>query len=90
MSCPLHNCLGVFGPFYFVVDVDPKELEALNLLHCIPGDEMGGVLRPLFPVVHNHLLCLDLVEEEVVVLAKHGQVFDLFPIGCLVVVGDES
>jgi hypothetical protein len=50
----------------------------------------SGVLGPPFPVVHNHLLCLDHVEEEVVVLAKHGQVFDLFPIGCLVVVGDES
>jgi hypothetical protein len=35
------------------------------------------VLGPLFPVVHNHLLCLDHVEGEVVVLAPHGQVSDL-------------
>jgi hypothetical protein len=33
-----------------------------------------------------HLLCLDHVEVEVVVPAPHGQVSDLLPIGCLVVV----
>ena len=70
--------------------MDTKELEALNLLPCSPLDENGGVLGPLFPVVHNHLLCLDQVEGEVVVLAPHGQVSDLFPIGCLVVVGDQA
>ena len=42
-----------------------KELEAFNLLHCSPVDENGGVLSPLFPVVHNRLLCLDHVEGEV-------------------------
>ena len=42
------------------------------------------------PVVHNHLLCLDRVEGEVVGLAPHGQVSDLLPIGCLVVVGDQA
>ena len=31
-----------------VGDVDTKELEALNLLHCSPVDENGGVLGPLF------------------------------------------
>ena len=51
---------------------------------------MRGVLGPLFPVVHNHLLCLDHVEGEVVVLAPHGQVSDLLPIGCLVVVSDQA
>ena len=44
------------------------------------------MLVPLFPVVHNQLLCLDHIEGEVVVLAPHGQVFDLLPVGCLIVV----
>ena len=70
--------------------MDAKELEALNLLHYSPVDENGGVLGPLFPVVHNHLLRLDHVEGEVVVLASHGQVSDLLPIGCLIVVGDQA
>ena len=69
----------------FVCDVDTKELEALNLLHYSPVDENGGVLGPPFPVVHNHLLCLDHVEGEVVLLGPHGQVSDLLSIGCLVV-----
>ena len=51
---------------------------------------MGACSALLFPVVHNHLLCLDHVEGEVVVLAPHGQVSDLLPIGCLVVVGDQA
>ena len=49
----------------------------------------GGVLGPLFPIVHNYHFCLDHVEGEVVVLAPHGQVSDL-PIGCLVIVGDQA
>ena len=69
--------------------MDTKELEALNVLHCSPVDENGGVLGPLFPVVHN-LLRLDHIEGEVVVLELHGQVSDLLPIGCLVVVGDQA
>ena len=73
-----------------VVDVDPKELEPLNLLHRSPVDENGGVLSPLLPVVHNHFLCLDHVEGEVVVLAPHGQVSDLLAIGCLVVVATHN
>ena len=35
---------------------------------------------PIFLVVHSHLLCLDQVEGEVVILAPHGQVSDLLPI----------
>ena len=70
--------------------MDAKELEAVNLLHCSPVDENGGVLCPPFPVVHNNLLCLDDVEGEVVVLAPHGQVSDLLPICCLIVVGDQA
>jgi hypothetical protein len=70
--------------------MDTKELESLNLLHYSPVDENGDVLSPPFPVVHNHLLCLDHVEGEVVVLAPHSQVSDLLPIGCLIVVGDQA
>ena len=53
-------------------------------------DENGGVLGPPFLVVHNHLLCLDRIEGEVVVLIPHGQVSDLLAIGCLIVVGDQD
>ena len=63
--------------------MDAKELEALNLLHYRPIDENGAVLSPPFQVLHNHLLCLDHVEGEVFVLAPHGHVSDLLPIGCL-------
>ena len=69
--------------------MDTKELEALNLLHCSPVDENGGVLGPPFPLVHNRLLCLDHVEGEFVVLAPHCQVSDL-PIGCHVIVSDQA
>ena len=55
------------------------------LLHCSPVDENGGVLGPLFPEVHNHH-----VEGDVFFLAPHGQVSDLLPIECLVVVGDQA
>ena len=51
---------------------------------------MGACSVLFFPVVHNHLLCLDHVEGEVVVLAPLGQVSDLLPIGCLVVVVDQA
>ena len=34
----------VLGPCLFVGDVNTKELEALNLLHCSTVDENGGVL----------------------------------------------
>ena len=90
MLCLLHDCLGVFGPLQFVGDVDTKELEALNLLHCSPIDENGGLFGPPFPVVHNQLLCLAHIEGEVVVLAPHCQFSDLHPIGCLIVVGEQA
>ena len=71
-----------------VADVDSKELETLDPLHFSPVDVNGSLLGPLFPIVHDQLLCLAHIEEEVVVLALHCQVCDLFPIGCLIVVGD--
>jgi hypothetical protein len=49
-----------------------------------------GACSPLFLVVHDQLLCLAEVEGEVVVLAPHCPVSDLLPIGCLIVVGDQS
>ena len=65
--------------------MDAKKLEAPNLLHYNPVAENGGVLGPPFPVVHNHLICLDHVEGEVVVLAPN-----VLPIGCVIVVGDQA
>jgi hypothetical protein len=59
--------------------VDTKELEPFNLLHYSPVNENGGVLSHPFPVVHNHILCLDQVEGEVLVLASLGQVSDILP-----------
>ena len=69
--------------------MDTKELETLDPLHYSPVDENGGVLGPPFPVVHNHLLSHGYVEGGVVVLGPHGPVWDLLPIGCLIVVGDQ-
>jgi hypothetical protein len=51
-------------------DVDSKDPEALDLLHYSPVDVDGGVLGPLFPVIHDQLLCHADVEGEVVVLAQ--------------------
>ena len=63
----------------------------LKLSSCSTTAQLnGGVLGPPFPVVHNHLLCLDHIEGEVAVLAQHGQVSDLLPIGCLSVVNDQA
>jgi hypothetical protein len=45
---------------------------------------------PPFPVVFNHLFCLDHVGEEVVMFAPHGQVSDLLPIGSFIVVGNQA
>ena len=50
---------------------------------------MGDVLGPPYSVVYNHLLCLDHVEGEVVILVPHCQVSEL-PICCLIVAGDRS
>ena len=48
------------------------------------------MLGPVFSVVHNHLLCLNHIEGEVVVLAPHSQVSDLLPMGCLVSVSNQA
>ena len=63
----------------------PRNLKLSTCSTTAPSMRIGGVLGSPFPVVHNHLLCLDHVEGEVVVLAPHGQVSDLIPIGCLVI-----
>ena len=70
--------------------MDAEKLEALDLLHYSPIDVNGGVLGPLFPIVHDQLLCLADVEGEVVVLAPYRQVPDLLPVGCLIVFSDQS
>ena len=67
--------------------MDTKELDALDLLNYSPINVIGGLLGPHFPAVHDQLLCLAHIEGKVVVLAPHSQVFDLLPIGCLIVVG---
>ena len=72
------------------VCLDAKKLEALNLLQYSAIDENGGLLGPPFPLVHNHLLWLGHVDDEVVVCAAHGQDSDLLHIGCLIVVGDQA
>ena len=48
------------------------------------------VYSDALPVVHDHLLCLDHVEDEVVILVPHCQVSDLLPIGCLIIVGHQA
>ena len=68
-------------------------METLDPLHYRPVDVNGGLFGPPFPVVNDQLLCLAHIEGEVVVLAPHChaphcQDSDLFPIGCLIVVGD--
>jgi hypothetical protein len=61
--------------------VGTKEFETLEPLHNSPVDINWGMFGPAFPVVHNHLPCLAVVEGEVVVLAPHFQLSDLLPIG---------
>ena len=70
--------------------MDTKELETLDPLHFRPIDVNGGVFGPLFPIVHNQLLCLAHIEGEVVALAPHCLVSDLLPIGWLIVGGDQA
>ena len=49
--------------------MDTEELDALNPLQYSLVDVNWGVLGPLFPIVHDQLLCLADVEGEVVFLA---------------------
>jgi hypothetical protein len=70
--------------------VDTKELDTLNLLHYSSIDMNWGLRDPPLPIVHNHLLCLDHVEGEVVILAPHCQVSDLLPTGCLIFVSETA
>ena len=70
--------------------MDTEELEALDLLYKSPVDVEGGELGPPFLVVHNQLLYLVDIEEEVVALAPHCQVSDLLPVGRLIGIGDQA
>ena len=58
----LHHTFCVGRPFQFVSDVYAEELEAFHLLHCGPVVVDSGVLPPLFPEVHEILLCFVDVE----------------------------
>ena len=77
-------------PFSVLTDLDTDQLEALDPLHYIPVDVDGGVLTPLFHVVHDQLLGLTDVEGEVVVLAPHCQIIDLHHVGGVIVTGDQA
>ena len=70
--------------------MDTKELETLDPLHTSPFNVNGGLFSPLFPVVHDQLICLAHIAGEVVVLAPHWQYTDLLPISHLIVVGDQA
>ena len=82
LSRLLHDCACVFGPFEVFNDLYTEEIEAVYVLQCRSVNVEGGVhAPPLFPVVHNQLLLLADVEEEVVALATHCQVTDHLPVG---------
>ena len=70
--------------------MDTKELETLDPLHYSPVDVNGGVFGHPFPAVPDHLLCLAHIEGEIIVLAPHCQVSDLLPIGCVIVIVDQT
>ena len=67
----------------------PRNLNLSTCSTAAPSMRMGEC-SVLFFLDHNHVLCLDQIEGEVVVLAPHGQVSDLLPIGCLVIVSDQA
>jgi hypothetical protein len=68
--------------------MDTEDLEALDLLHYSTVDVNGGMLSPPFPGIDDQLHCLTEDEGEVV-LAPHCQVFDLLPIGRLIINSDQ-
>ena len=70
--------------------MDTKDFETLDPLHFSPVNVNRGLFGPPCPIVHDQLLCLANIEGEVVVLAPPGQVSDLLPIDCLIVVGDQA
>ena len=51
---------------------------------------IGGLLPLLFPEVHDHLLCFDDVECEVIFLTPHSEGPNLIHVGRLVVVGNTA
>ncbi len=68
-----------------------QELEAGDTFNNHPVN-VDGVMRASFllPEVHNKLLCLAGVKEQVIVSAPCGQVLYLLPVGSLIVVFDEA
>ena len=81
------HCYALFMTVLVCLDRDsllvlwtPRNMKISNCSTTTPSMRMGDVYGRPFPVVHNHLLCLDHFEGEFVILAPHCQVFDL-PIG---------
>ena len=71
LSCPLHDCAGVFGPGQSLSDVDTEELDALDSTPI----NVEHARTSVFCSHHHHqLLCLADVDGEVAVLALHCQV----------------
>jgi hypothetical protein len=47
LSCPLHDCVGLYGAWLFLSDMATDELESLNLLHYSPVDVVGSLTLSL-------------------------------------------
>ncbi|KAF0039232.1 hypothetical protein F2P81_007467 [Scophthalmus maximus] len=87
----LNQTGGVSGPGEVLCDVGPQELEAGDTFNSHPVDVNGIVRASSFsPEVHDELLRLAGVEEQVIVSTPSGQMLYLLPVGCLVVVADEA
>ncbi len=91
LVCLLYKALGVCGPGQVLRDVGSQELEAGDTFNNHPVN-VDGVMRAFFllPEVHNKLLCLTGVKEQVTVSAPCGLVLHLLPVCSLIVVSDEA
>ena len=85
LPCLLHNCAGVRG--HWCVHWGTWSSWPSPLRPCWYG--WGGAPAPVSCNTRQLLVLAD-VEGEVVVLAPHCQVFDLLPVGCLIVIGDDG
>ena len=82
---------GVCGPGQVLRDGGSQELEAGDTYNNHPVN-VDGVMPASFllPEVHNELLCLAGVKEQVIVSTPCGQGLYLLPVGSLVVVSEAS
>ena len=82
--------LGAVGrPGEILGDVDSQELEAAHTLHSRPLIVDGWMWVSIPPVVHDELLGLLGVKQQVVCVAPLSQTIHLLPVGGLIVVTDE-